>query len=587
MKKRRQLKWSMIAMLTLCWFIPLMLLSAVMLFVVYGKMSRQMENTIVTSADQAIDMCQIRLNEAMAASKDSSYLPEIKDSYAAYLQDGDTKKLHRDVKLFLQQHYRYNSDFRMTVLYFLDSPDDLFYTYQSPKETYAVVRAFQDYAQDEMIAMSEELDTDIVFVNIAGRSYMVRNIVDAGFKPFAMIVMELDKEHMFGSLKSIWGFESGNVYIDGTPVLGDEQIPEFASGSSVRTMENAMYFPKGEESCVYKRLETSRHRVDYMVSLDAEVLTEEMLLVRTIIWILLLFMIPLMIVIFVFFNRHVNKPVASLRKGCREIEKEHYGYQIEEENQDEEFYELRAAFNGMSQKLQYQFEKIYLEELALKDANIMALQSQINPHFLNNTLEIINWEARMNGNQKVSSMIEALSTMLEATMNRSKIQVIPLSEELSYVDAYLYIISQRFGDNFECKKNIDESLLSVKIPRLIIQPIIENAVEHGMNFHETGKVELTVYRKEDKLCIEVMDNGVLTGKDKDKIRQLLSDQSAQDQPSLSIGIRNVNKRLKIMYGEEYGLTIISNAQGYTVSTITVKIEQEYDQQKTNNNNSNH
>lgn len=576
MKKRRQLKWSMMAMLTMCWFIPLIVLSFAMLFFVYGKMSRQLQNTIVTSADQAIDMCQIRLNEAMAASKDSSYLPEIKDSYAAYLADGDVKELNRDVNLFLQQHYRYNSDFRMTVLYFLDNPDNLFYTYQSPQETYAIVRYFQKNVQEQMIAMSEELDTDIAFVSDGNRSYMVRNIVNGKFEPIAMIVMELDTEHMFGSLKSIWGYRSGQVYIDDSSMLeGESENP--MGDSTVRMMKNAKYFPKGDRSCVYKRLEAGRHRIDYMVMLDPEALTEEILLVRSIIGLLFFFMIPLVIIVFVFFNRHVNRPVAALRKGCKEMGKEHYSYRIEEQEQDEEFYELHAAFNGMADKLQYQFEKIYLEELALKDANIMALQSQINPHFLNNTLEIINWEARMNGNLKVSSMIEALSTMLEATMNRAKVQLILLSEELSYVDAYLYIISQRFGDNFECKKQIDENLLSVKVPRLIIQPIIENAVEHGMNFHEKGRVELNVYRDQNRLCIEVMDNGVLTGKDKDKIRQLLSDQNVQDQPSLSIGIRNVNKRLKIMYGEEYGLTILSNAQGYTVSTITVKIEQEGNQ----------
>ena len=85
----------------------------------------------------------------------------------------------------------------------------------------------------------------------------------------------------------------------------------------------------------------------------------------------------------------------------------------------------------------------------------MALQSQINPHFLNNTLEIINWEARMEGNDRVSSMIEALSTMLEATMDRKKQQMIPLSEEISYVEAYCYIIRQRFGEKFQFEKQID------------------------------------------------------------------------------------------------------------------------------------
>ena len=93
----------------------------------------------------------------------------------------------------------------------------------------------------------------------------------------------------------------------------------------------------------------------------------------------------------------------------------------------------------MSARLQYQIDKIYTEELALKDARIMALQAQINPHFLNNALEIINWEARINENYKVSRMIENLSVMLEATMDRRHRRFITLEEEMSYVEAYLFI----------------------------------------------------------------------------------------------------------------------------------------------------
>lgn len=123
------------------------------------------------------------------------------------------------------------------------------------------------------------------------------------------------------------------------------------------------------------------------------------------------------------------------------------GIQIENVEDNREFYHVKDSFNHMSLQLKNQFDKIYLEEIALRDAKIMALQSQINPHFLNNTLEIINWEARLNGNYKVSGMIEALSTMLGATMNRREQQFHSIAEEMAYADAYLYIIAQRLAPN--------------------------------------------------------------------------------------------------------------------------------------------
>lgn len=229
----------------------------------------------------------------------------------------------------------------------------------------------------------------------------------------------------------------------------------------------------------------------------------------------------------------------------------------------------------MSSELKYQFETIYQEELALKDANIKALQSQINPHFLNNTLEIINWEARMNGNDNVSGMIEALTTMLNATMNRKQRRFVMLSEELSYVDAYLYIISSRYGERFQVHREIDESLLGVSVPILIIQPIVENAVEHGVEENRKGIVEIKIYREEDKLSLKVINDGILKESDKEKIRRLLGEGEAKlDESHISLGIRNVNRRLKIIYGDDCGLTVESDEENKTVSTILVKLPKE-------------
>jgi len=149
---------------------------------------------------------------------------------------------------------------------------------------------------------------------------------------------------------------------------------------------------------------------------------------------------------------------------------------------------------------------------------------------------------------------------------------VPLSEEMSYVDAYLYIISRRFGERFQVKREIDETLLGVQVPMLIIQPIVENAVDHGVEENKRGAVTIRIYKKEDKLCIEVINDGTLSPKDKEKIDRLLNTEEKQSEKHhVSLGIRNVNKRLKIIYGEDCGLTIKNDEENRTVSTIIVKL----------------
>lgn len=142
---------------------------------------------------------------------------------------------------------------------------------------------------------------------------------------------------------------------------------------------------------------------------------------------------------------------------------------------------------------------------------------------------------------------------------------------MGYADAYLYIMSQRFGEMLEVTKEIDERYLYVRVPRLIIQPILENAIEHGLNFRKQGKLKISIFAREDKLFIEIVNNGILTEKDKRKIEELLNTDT-KELHSVSLGIRNVNKRIKMICGPDCGLTIKSNNENHTVSTIIVKID---------------
>lgn len=164
-------------------------------------------------------------------------------------------------------------------------------------------------------------------------------------------------------------------------------------------------------------------------------------------------------------------------------------------------------------------------------------------------------------------------------MNRKAQPILPLSEEMAYVDAYLYIIAQRFGEKFQCFKEIDESLMDVKVPRLIVQPIVENAVEHGMDISNQGVITIRIYRKEpDYLVVEVEDNGTLTDAERIKIDKLLNEEPDPAKVKrISLGIRNVDQRLKIIYGPECGLFINSNKENHTVSTLLIKIDNELEQ----------
>ena len=513
--KRYSLQWSMIRMLVLCWLLPLALLAFIMLFFMSTKLSEQTENTILASANKAVEICQMQIEDARLASRNASYMPTIRESYYTYQKDQNKRKFYNTVNQFLDQQYKYNKNFLSTMLIFLDDKDMVYYTYSNTKKsTYASVREFKKVGMLKALERAEEMGTNIELLNTS-----IEN------------------------------------------VLTEQEL--------MTVTDKSVYFNRKSVDIVYCVRKLEQHTVAFVIQLDSNALIRELDVVKYIGFLVILFMIPLIILIIRFFNQKVSKPIKALVEGAHQIANGQYGYQVDGDERNNEFTYLSHVFNQMSLELQYQFEKIYVEELALRDAKIKALQSQINPHFLNNTLEIINWEARLSGNERVSGMIEALSTMLYATMNRKNQHMISLEEELSYVEAYLYIIKQRFGEQLEIEKQIDERLLSYRVPRLIIQPIVENAVEHGIGALRKGKIKLSIYEEEHGIVVEVEDSGTLSELDKKKIHEILEREEINFETNLNLGIRNVNQRLNILYGKNYGLTIKNNQNNNTISLIRI------------------
>ncbi|MDE6386217.1 MAG: sensor histidine kinase [Lachnospiraceae bacterium] len=577
---RKSLRWSMVRRLLFGWFFPLFMLIFIIVFFVSANSHSQIEHTIMTSMEKSVQIMRMQLKDCETASKNASYIPTIAEAYADYLVDGKQNAFGKIVEGFLKQQYAWHDNCRTAELIMLDFPEKKYFALNNSNGgTYRDIEFFYAEAKDRLLEVAQTLDTGTTLVGVEGRVYMVRNLVTSKFKPYAVLVLELDQSSLMESYAGMWGYESSDLYWNGELLMtGQKESEQYLPEHIVNELKvkEELYVRGGrwESVHVYRRMNLYGGTLVAAVTIDKRITHAEMNTLEYLFVILIVFMIPLVVQMMRFFYKKVTLPLRQLITAANAVREGALGTQIINEEDNEEFWQMKDSFNHMSTQLKNQFDKIYLEEIALRDAKIMALQSQINPHFLNNTLEIINWEARLNGNYKVSGMIEALSTMLGETMNRKEEQFHSVAEEIAYADAYLYIISQRFGAKFGCTKQIDERLMNVQVPRLIIQPIVENAVEHGMDITKQGRLEIRLFEREDGyLCIEVEDNGHLTKEDRDKIDRLLSpDVELSKEKRVSLGIRNVDQRLKMIYGSDCGLFIAGNDQEHTVSTILLKID---------------
>lgn len=578
-RKKANLTFGMIRLLVICLVVPFGALSVVLFFSSASKTSNQVRNTVVTSMENAAENCNSNIEKVIQESKQASYDNVIRTSYLQFLKDKNEAVMYREISSYLSEKYKYNSMISSTIVVFKEKTTMEYYTYSNVAgATYASISDFKNNAMTQIKSVAQRMGTNTKFVEIGEHLYLVRNLVTSDYNPYAIIVMEINKSNMFKSMDNVVWRENGVIFLDGDMVcepdyendINNEKFKIYAENNKRNygevTETESNYDSNNYTVNLYTRC--NNQQFTYIVKLNRmEVLNESFTYVYIYVLIILL-TILLAALTFYYFYRNINKPISDLMEMSEKIEEGEYGITLPAFEENREFGKLIDTFNHMSLGLEESFNRIYAEEVALRDANMQALQSQINPHFLNNTLEIINWKARMSGNHDVSGMIESLGIMMEATMNRKKEKFITIEEELKYVDAYLYIIHQRFGSRFHFDKDVDENLLNLKIPRLIVQPIVENAVEHGGDKEGNIIGSLKIYADYNNLYIVVHNNGNMTEADKAKIEILLSDQKLEENVH-NIGIRNVNMRLKLLYGENSGLSIENVDDNLTESKLKI------------------
>lgn len=273
---------------------------------------------------------------------------------------------------------------------------------------------------------------------------------------------------------------------------------------------------------------------------------------------------------FYFFNS-INKRLSKVTKGMREVHKNTLDNFIENDS-DDELGELINNYNYMIAKMSVLIDEQYKSGKAIKNAELKALQSQINPHFLYNTLDMINWMAYKNMNSEISSAVKSLAKFYKLSLNKGK-DILPIEDELHHVSLYVQIQNMRYSNRISLEINVNSYIRNHLIPKITLQPLVENSIIHGIFSKGAveGKIIITGSIINDNICLKVSDDGI--GLKEDELSLILSPEKLKYNDTSSkgsgYGIKNIHERLKLYYGDDYGLSFSSIYEQGT--TVTIKL----------------
>ncbi|MGB8455565.1 MAG: histidine kinase [Anaerocolumna sp.] len=275
----------------------------------------------------------------------------------------------------------------------------------------------------------------------------------------------------------------------------------------------------------------------------------------------------LLFILFYFFARtflkNIISPINHLVKGMEHMETGNLDTHVQPEGAME-VRKLIHSFNKMVRQIGELITSNEEKEKEKHQEEIKALQSQINPHFIVNTLNTIRFIAHASKYDSIKNMAESLIKILSGSFKSSN-SFYTIREEIEILESYIYLMKIRYSNNFDVKIDAAEDCMNNQIPRLLIQPIVENSISHGLQDKEDiGHISITIFKRESIINLIVEDDGY--GITEDKIKHLLEDKKQNGE---NIGIANVQRRIKLNYGDEYGIIMESKPGQYTKTIIRI------------------
>lgn len=274
----------------------------------------------------------------------------------------------------------------------------------------------------------------------------------------------------------------------------------------------------------------------------------------------------LAIIISIVISKEITKPLKKLKESMKEVEKGNFKNASIEIKEGKEIRSLSKAYNIMIEEIQNLMRQNINEQKQKRKSELKALQAQINPHFLYNTLDSIIWMAEGNKTKDVVLMTSNLAKLLRQSISNED-ENISVEKEINYIRSYLTIQKMRYKDKLEFKINVEDSIYNENIVKLVLQPLVENAIYHGIKYKEgKGMILVEGYDRGNQIEILIKDNGV--GMTKEKLEHIFEPHKA-GKKSNGVGINNVQMRLQLSYGKNYGLFYESIE--FEGTTVTVRI----------------
>lgn len=430
---------------------------------------------------------------------------------------------------------------------------------------------------DNMIRTFEETNSSkTYYVDDLNNIYIGQKIFDRDTAEHSgTIILKLDMKYLMrkyeemleGAIEAVYVEANNKAELVAKGNLDDKGKSKLIDFMKMNPEQDIVYKEENnKQAVIYNTFSTQNLVIGNAVYISSDILLSEIRALSRFIFMLCISILPIFLLLANKLYKEVIYPVYLLSDKMQQIEKGDMGVQIKGDYKDEIGY-VYAAFNRMSKQIQYLVNCVYREQIMLKSSELKTLQAQINPHFLYNTLEMINWKARMSGDEDITQMIEALSGIMEVNIDRRDSHFLMIKEEMDYLKNYIFLIQKRFGERIHFETQVEEKLLKCKIPRLILQPLIENAITHGIEPVGEGTITVKVEKIEDILVIKIEDTGA--GIDEERLQYIqeelghlqktyIESESQENMESrVHIGVINVQKRIKLLYGEAFGISISS------------------------------